>query len=148
MRKISRRARPHTITLYNYLSTTDGTATYQRTVIARVYLDTAYGKRLSERGAVTTDTAQLIIDLRDIDVTSSRTFMPAADWGQLTAVQKAQYFTFDTKNDFFIDGTATETLPDTTKKDMILKYQCFSVTSADVPASDQDEPVIVEVTAK
>ncbi len=145
---ISRRARPHTITLYNYLSTTAGVAAYQRTVISRVSLDTNYQQRLSQRGVATEDTAQLIIDLRDIDATNDRTFLPAQAWQQLTAVQKALYFTFGATNDFFIQGTATETLPTTTKQQMIAKYQCFGVTAAGIPASDSSGPVIVEVTGK
>ena len=148
MKTISRRARPHTITLYNYLGKTDGAAAYQRTVIERVFLDTSYGQHLSARGVVTTDTAQLILDLRDIETTDGRTFLPCEDWTRLTSVQKALYFTFATKYDFFIKGSALETLPDATKQDMIEKYQCLSVTTAGVPASDRDGPVIVEVTAK
>jgi len=148
MKKISRRARPHTITLYNYLSTTNGVAVYQRTVIERLSLDTAYQFRLSQRGVATTDRAQLFVELRDMTTTGNRTFLPFPLWAQLTAEQKALYFTFGVTNDFFIQGTVPEELPPTTKQQMINKYQCFSVTAAGVPASDSAGPVIVEVTGK
>jgi hypothetical protein len=148
MKKISRRARPHSITLYNYISTTAGAAAYQRTVIDRVYLDTGYQQRLAARGILTTDKAQLIIDLRDIDTTADRTFLPVEDWNLLSAAQKASYFTFAAANDFFVRGVATETLPATTKQQMMSNYRCFSVTAADVPASDSDGAVILEVTGK
>ncbi len=150
MKVISRRARPHTITLYNYISTTAGAAAYQRTVIDRVYLDTAYQQRLSARGVSTSDKAQLIIDLRDITTTSDRTFLSFPEWQQLSAQQKAGYFTFGSSNDFFISGVATETLPPATKQQMITKYQCFSVTAAGVPAAALGKPQlqILEVTGK
>jgi hypothetical protein len=148
MRKISRRARPHTITLFNYVSTTAGIATYQRTVIQRVYLDEDYQQRLSQRGVATTDKAQLIIDLRDIEVTADRTFIEPEDWLLLTSQQKALYFTFQVANDFFIDSTVTDTLPPLTKAEMQKTHRCLSVTSTGIPASDRAGPALLEVTAK
>jgi len=148
MKTISRRARPHTITLYNYLSTASGAASYQRTVIKRVFLDTAYQQRLAKHGVSTADTAQLIIDLRDIETTNGRPFLSPKDWQQLTDAQKATYFTFAVTNDFFVAGETAETLPETTKQQMITKYQCFSVSSANVPVSDLNGAVIIEVMGK
>ena len=148
MKKISRRARPHTITLYNYISTTAGAAAYQRTVIQRVCLDKDYQQRLSQRGVATTDKAQLIIDLRDIEVTANRIFIEPESWILLTAQQKALYFTFQVANDFFIDGTVTDTLPPKTKAEMQTTHRCLSVTSTGIPASDSAGPTLLEVTAK
>lgn len=148
MKIISRRARPYTITLYNYLSATNGVATYQKTVIEHVYLDIAYQQRLAQKGVSTNDTAQLIIDLRDIKTTNNRTFIDYQAWKQLTSLQKLLYFTFAIKEDFFVVGEAIETLPDTTKKDMIDKYQCLSVSSVAIPASDKSGAVVVEVVGK
>lgn len=146
MKKISRRARPHTITLYNYLSTTAGVAAYQRTVVKRVYLDLSYQQRLSQRGVATEDTAQLILDLRDTEATGDRTFISPWDWALLTTEQKALHFTFMTQHDFFIANEVSETLPTATKQDMITKYQCLSVNSVSVPLVPAAG--IVEVTAK
>ena len=148
MKMISRRARPHIITLYNYLATSAGVAEYQRTVIKHVHLDTAYQQRLSQRGFATTDKAQLIIDLRDIEATDDRTFLPFSEWQQLPAGQKPQHFTFSISNDFFVHGIASEALPPATKQQLIAKYQCFSVTSCSAPASSFTAPTIVEVTGK
>jgi len=148
MKTISRRARPHNITLYNYLSTAAGAMAFQRTVIKRVGLDTSYQQRLSMRGVSTTDTAQLIIDLRDIQTTGGRTFISIVGWKALTDAQKAQHFTFATDKDFFVQGEVPDMLPIVTKQQMQSKYQCLSITSAAIPASDHAEPVIVEVLAK
>jgi len=145
---ISKRARPYTVTLYNYISTAEGVMTFQRTVIERVYLDTAYQQHLSQRGIATSDTCQLIIDLRDITATGGRTFIATKAWKKLTAAEKADYFTFNTANDFFVEGEATETLPSKTKKEMIELYQCFAVSSVNIPACDQGRALIVEVTGK
>lgn len=146
MKIISRRARPHTVTLYNYLSAAAGVATYQRTVLRWVYLDTGYQQRLSQRGVATEDAAQLILDLRDLEATDGRTFISPWDWGRLTDEQKAQYFTFMTKQDFFCCGEVPEILPPATKQTMMGKYQCLSVTSVSVPIVPMDGTV--EVTAK
>jgi len=130
MKIISRRARPSTITLYNLVSTTAGISTYQRTVIERVYLGTGYDQRLSQRGVSTSDKAQLIIDTRDIAVTSDREFLDAKSWDALT--DKAGHFTFHTANDFFVEGNVADTLPTETKATMQKKYQVFSITSVAV----------------
>jgi len=148
MKIISRRARPHTITLYNFISTTSGIETYQRTVLQFVYLDTAYQQNSLQRGISTDDTAQLIIELRDVIITNGRSFKPYTEWKKLSVIDKANYFTFNVKKDFFIDGEATETLPDTTKAEMIEYYQCLSVTSVANPASSYNVPIILEITAK
>lgn len=148
MRTISRRARPHTITVYNYISSTAGTATYQRTVLTQVHLDKGYQQRLSARGIQTEDRALLVLDLSDYTSTSNRTFIAAESWPALTAQQKALYFTFRAPEDFFLDGTATEELPTTTKATMQGKYRCFAVSSVSAPASDQIGPSILEVTGK
>lgn len=148
MKRISRRARPHTITVYNYVSTTTGVATYQRTVLQQVQLDKGYQQRLSSRGVTTTDTALLILDLSDTPTTNDRTFIPAESWAALTASQKAEHFTFRTSDDFFIDGTPAETLPDTTKVAMQVKYRLFAVTSVNDPAHDTTTPRVLEVTAR
>lgn len=134
MKVISRRARQHTITMYNYLSTTGGMMAFQRTVIKRVSLDTGYAQRLTQRGVSTTDAAQLIIDLRDIEVTDKRTFVPVEAWD--TQEDKTKHFTFSTSKDFFIQGEVADLLPPTTKQQMQTKYQCFSVTSVAMPNSD------------
>ncbi|MEM5767585.1 MAG: hypothetical protein AAGU32_04765, partial [Bacillota bacterium] len=92
MKQISRRARTGTVTLYNYVSTTGGVATYQRTEIGLVYLDIGYAQRLSQRGVSVTDNAQLILDLRDMETTNGRTYQPYHDWASLT--DKSGHFTF------------------------------------------------------
>ena len=146
--RISRRARPDTVTIYNYVSSTAGVATYQRTVLERVYLDRAYQQRLSQRGVATTDAAQMIMDLSDVTATAARTFIAPERWPGLTALEKAQHYTFQTANDFFVEGTATETLPADTKATMQGKYRCYPIASCTLPASSHAAPVIVEVTAK
>jgi hypothetical protein len=143
---ISRRARPCNITLYNYVSTTSGVATYQRTYIQRVSLDLAYQMKLAQRGVSTTNTAALMIDLRDIVATSDRTFLTYEAWAALTT--KTEYFTFNTANDFFVVGEAAETMPTTTKAEMMAKYRCYSITGVSIPASDSGIPIILSVTAK
>lgn len=148
MKGISRRARPHTITLYNFVSSAAGVATYQRTVLQQVHLDKGYQQRLSQRGVSTTDTALLILDLSDTIATSNRTFIPAESWAALTTLQKAGYFTFRAADDFFIDGTATETLPSTTKAAMQAKYRLYAVSTASDPAHDTAAARVLEVTAK
>lgn len=148
MKKISRRARPHTITLYNYLSATNGVAVYQRTFIERVYLDLAYSQRLSQRGITTADTCRLLLDLRDLKATAERTFVDQKDWGHLNAEEKAEHFTFATGNDFFVAGKAEENLPFATKAQMVTKYQCFSISAVAIPEFWSGEPVILEVTGK
>lgn len=146
MRIISRRARPHKITLYNLISTAAGVATYQRTVIDRVLLDESYQQRLAQKGVSTADTAQLIIDLRDVTVTDSRTYLPAKEW---TAREvKTSNFTFNPVSDFFVTGEVSDTLPSMTKQQMVAKYKCFSVTSAATPASDQSGPIILEILGR
>jgi len=146
MRIISRRARPHKITLYNLVSFASGVSTYQRTVIDRVLLDESYQQRLAQRGVSTADTAQLIVDLRDIDATDDRTYLSAKEWTALA--DKTARFTFNPVNDFFIAGEVNDTLPAMTKQQMIAKYKCYSVTSAATPASDQSGPVILEITGR
>jgi len=148
MKKISRRARPHTITLYNYVDTTNGVATYQRTVLEWVYLDKAYQQRLSQRGIQTEDTGLLIVDLSDFTATSGRTFIAAELWPALTAQQKALHFTLRVKDDFFVDGAVTDTLPNDTKVTMQGKYRCFAVSDAAIPASNLAGPATLEVIAK
>jgi hypothetical protein len=145
---MSRRARTHTITLYNYLSTAAGAAAYQRTVIERVYLNTAYQQSLNGRGVSTTDKAMLIIDLRDIVTTDERTFLSFSDWQLLTAEAKAAFFTFSVANDFFIEGAADEELPPATKQQMIQNHQCFSVTWSGVRHAEAGQASILGVTGK
>ncbi len=146
MRIISRRARPHKITLYNLASSAGGVATYQRTVIDRVLLDESYQQRLAQKGVSTADTAQLIIDLRDIDVTSNRVYSPAKEWTALA--DKTGHFTFNPTSDFFVAGEASETMPSATKQQMLAKYKCFSVTNVATPASDQSGPIVLEITGR
>lgn len=148
MKKISRRARPHTITLYNYLSVTGGVAAYQRTLIERVYLDLAYAQRLSQRGIATADTCRLILDLRDLKASGGRTFLEQKAWGQMNADEKAEHFTFATGNDFFVMGEAEENLPSVTKAQMAAKYRCFGISSVAVAELAGGEAFIVEVTGK
>lgn len=139
MKIISRRARPHKVTVYNYVSSVAGVATYQRTVIDRVYLDTGYAQRLSQKGVNTSDKAQLIIDLRDVE-TNGRTYLAPLDWAALA--DKTGNFTFATANDFFIVGEVEDELPSLTKAQMIQKHQCFSVTSVSLNG------YILQVTGK
>ena len=146
MKIISRRARPYNITLYNYVSTASGVMTFQRTFIERVSLDLNYQMRLAQRGVNTTNTASLMIDLRDIETTNDRTFLTYDAWAALT--DKTGFFTFNTANDFFVVGEATETMPPTTKADMLKKYRCYSITGVGIPASDSGIPIILSVTAK
>ena len=148
MHTISRRARPHTITVYNYVATTAGVAAYQRTVVERVHLDRAYQQRLSQRGVTTADTALLMIDLSDIKTTSNRKFIDAESWPALSAAQQALYFTFRAPHDFFVEGTAPEALPAATKATMQAKYRCLAVSNVAIPASDTAGPRILEVTAQ
>lgn len=143
---ISRRARPHTVTLYNFVSSTNGVATYQRTVLKRVLLDTTYQKRLSQRGVTVSDTAQLIIDLRDISATSDRIFKDPVAWGLLT--DKTGSFTFSPKTDFFVQGEVADTLPTETKGTMQKKHPVLSVTSLGTPASSSSATTIIEVLAQ
>jgi|WetSurMetagenome_2_1015567.scaffolds.fasta_scaffold21493_3 hypothetical protein len=146
MKVMSRRSRPALITLYNYVSATSSVATYQRTYIQRVSLDLAYQMKLAQRGVSTTNTAALMIDLRDITTTSNRTFMTYEAWAALTT--KTGYFTFNTANDFFVVGEAAETMPTTTKAEMLAKYRCYSITGVSIPASDRGVPIILSVTSK
>lgn len=148
MKRISRRARPYTVTLYNYVSTTVGVATYQRTVLQQVHLDKGYQQRLSLRGVSTTDTALLILDLSDTPATDNRTFIPAESWAALTVLQKAGHFTFRASDDFFIDGTSTETMPSTTKAAMQALHRLFAVSQVGDPAHDTATARVLEVTAK
>lgn len=131
MKTIGRRARNKNITLYNYVSTASGVATYQRTVIDLVYLDTGYAQRLSSRGIATADKAQLIIDLRDVATTDDRTYLSYKEWS--AATDKLNHFTFWTANDFFVEGEAAEVLPAVTKAQMQAKYQCFGISSVSAP---------------
>jgi len=148
MKKISRRARPHSITLYNYLSTTDGVAAYQRTLIERVYLDLSYAQRLSQRGIATADSCRLILDLRDINASCGRTFLDQKIWRQLSADEKNYHFTFATGNDFFVAGEAEENLPSAIKAQIVAKHQCFGISAVAVLEVIGGEAVIVEVTGK
>ena len=146
MKVMSRRARPFNVTLYNFVSTTSSVMTFQRTYIQRVSLDLAYQMKLAQRGVSTTNTVSMMIDLRDITTTSNRTFLTYEAWAALTT--KAGYFTFNTANDFFVVGEAAETMPTTTKAQMLAKYRCYSVTGVAIPASDSGAPIILTVTAK
>ncbi len=146
MKVISRRARPYNITLYNYVSTASGVMTFQRTYIQRVSLDLAYQMKLAQRGVSTTNTAALMIDLRDITTTSNRTFLTYEAWAALAT--KTGYFSFSTANDFFVIGEAAEIMPATTKAEMLAKYRCYSITGVSVPASDSGIPIILTITAK
>ena len=148
MKTISRRVRPTTITVFNYISSAAGVATYQKTQIDMVHLDRGYRQRLNQRGIQTEDDALLILDLSDYTATSNRTFKEPEQWNALTTQQKAGHFTFKAPEDFFILGTATETMPNTTKSAMQIKYRCFAVSSATLPASDKAGPVILEVTGR
>ena len=134
MKRISRKFRTEKVTLYNFVSSTSGVATYQRTVIDLVYLDTGYAQRLSGRGIATADKAQLIIDLRDMKTTEDRTYLPYKEWSALA--DKSAYFTFWTANDFFVEGDAIEELPAITKAQMQSKYQCFGISSVSAPADN------------
>lgn len=131
MKTISRRARNKTVTLYNFVSSAAGVATYQRTVLSLIYLDTGYAQRLSARGVATQDKAQLIIDLRDFTATNARAFVSLREWVELE--NKADYFTISTQNDFFVEGEAVDELPTVTKQQMQVKYQCYGVSSVSVP---------------
>lgn len=131
MKTISRKARTSTITLYNYVSTTNAIATYQRTVIKNVYLDTGYAQRLSQRGISVTDRAQLIIDIGDLQTTNDRVYKPYIEWQTLT--DKTGYFTLSSTNDFFIEGDVADTLPSETKTTMMKKYPVYSVSSVSDP---------------
>lgn len=146
MKIISRRARPYDITLYNYISTVSGVASYQRTLVKRVSLDLAYQQRLSQRGVTTSNEVSMMIDLRDIETTSNRTFLIYDAWNSIT--DKTAYFTFNTKYDFFVVGEAIETLPEETKTDMLKKYRGYSITSVGIPASNSGTPIIIQVTGK
>ena len=148
MRIIARRARPHTATIYNYTATNAGVAAYQRTVLERVQLDTSYQQRLAQRGISTADTALLVVELRDLEATSGRTFVDAHTWGKLTATQREAFFTFQPVNDFIIAGEVADTLPTRTKAEMLASYRCLGVTGVSMPASSETDPTIVEVTAK
>jgi hypothetical protein len=146
MKVISRRARKSNISLYNYVSTTSGVMTFQRTLIKRVSLDLDYQMRLAQRGVSTANKASLMIDSRDIETTSDRTFLIYDAWAAL--INKTGYFTFNTANDFFVVGEATETMPTTTKAEMLKKYRCYSITGVGIPASDSGTPIILSITAK
>jgi hypothetical protein len=146
MKVMSRRSRPASITLYNYTSTTSGVMTFQRTFIQRVSLDLNYQMRLAQHGVSTSNTASLMIDLRDIETTSDRTFLTYDAWASLA--DKTGYFTFNTNHDFFVVDEAAETMPPTTKAEMLKKYRCYSITGIGIPASDSGTPIILSITAK
>ena len=128
MRKISRAARPHTVTVYNYQGTTAGVATYQRTQLARVCYDGAHQQKLAKRGVTTQDKAQLTIELRDLDATANRTYVLPKTWANLTPAQRAPYFTFDTANDFFVEGACSTELPPATKAKLQKTERIIGVT--------------------
>ena len=146
MKVMSRRSRPESITLYNYVSASAGVMTFQRTYIQWVSLDLAYQMKLAQRGVSTTNTVSMMVDLRDIEATSNRTFLTYEAWKALTT--KTGYFTFNTNYDFFVEGEAAETMPTTTKAQMLAKYRCYSVTGVAIPASDSGTPIILTITGK
>lgn len=145
MRKLSRRARTQTITVYNYIGTTAGVAAYQRTQLDRVYLDRDYQQRLAQKGVDTKDTAYLAIETADLTATSGRTFIAPESWAGLSAQDKAKHYTFKNADDFFIAGAPTETLPTTTKVEMQRKYRCYAITSLSEPGPGG--ATLLEVTA-
>ena len=148
MKRISRRARPHNITLYNYVSSTAGVATYQRTQLKRVHLDRGYQQRLSLRGIQTEDTALLVLDLSDYEATGDRHFVEAEVWRSTAATQKSGSFTFQTQ-DFFVEGEALDELPGTTTKVALQQARrCFAVSGVYLPASGANAPQTLEVTAR
>ena len=144
MKVMARRLRPQTVTLYNYLGAVGGAMQFQRTVLGRVALNTAYQQALSMRGVTTTDKAQLTVDLRDVD--ASRQYIPYHEW--LTKVDKSGCYTFAQSNDFFVVGDVSDELPPLTKQAMAGKYQVFSVTSCATAATDSDKPAILVVTGR
>ena len=144
MKVMARRLRPQTVTMYNYLGAVGGAMQFQRTVLGRVALNTAYQQALSMRGVTTTDKAQLTVDLRDVD--ASRQYMPYHEW--LTKVDKSVCYTFAQSNDFFVVGDVVDELPPLTKQAMAGKYQVFSVTSCGTAATDSNNPAILVVTGR
>lgn len=144
---MSRKARPDTVTVYNYVGTAAGVATFQRTVLERVALDRAYRQRLNNRGIQTEDAALLVLDLSDLQATDSRVFTTPEKWVALTTAEKAGYFTFGPQ-DFFVEGTAIETLPTDTKATMQTKHRIYAVSELGLPASDTAIAGQVEVTAR
>ena len=144
MKVMARRLRPQTVTMYNYLGAVGGAMQFQRTVLGRVALNTAYQQALSMRGVTTTDKAQLTVDLRDVD--ASRQYIPYHEW--LTKTDKASFFTFAQINDFFVVGDVADELPPLTKQAMAGKHQVFSVTSCATAATDSNNPAILVVTGR
>lgn len=139
---MARRLRPQTVTLYNYTGTVDGDMQFQRTVLGRVALNMAYQQALSMRGVTTTDNAQLIIDLRDVE--ANRAFIPYHDW--MATKDKERYFTFAQDKDFFVEGATDDNLPPLTKQQMQGRHQAFSVKSCTIAATDDNKPCILVVT--
>lgn len=145
MKRISRRLRPATVTLYNHISTTAGVATYQRTVLKHVSLNTGYQQTLSKRGVSTTDKAQLILELRDLDA-GGRIYSPLPVW--IAALDKTGLFTFAADKDFFVEGEVSDELPPMSKQQMQGKFQVFSITACNTPSTDGSAPVLLVVTGK
>ena len=144
MKVMARRLRPQTVTLYNYLGTVGGAMQFQRTLLGRVALNTAYQQALSMRGVTTTDKSQLTVDLRDVG--TNKSYLPYHEW--LTKADKSGYYTFAQSNDFFVVGDVADELPPLTKQAMAGKYQVFSVTSCATAATDSDSPAILVVTGR
>ena len=149
MKVMARRLRPQAVTLYNYLGTVGGAMQFQRTVLGRVALNTAYQQALSMRGVTATDKAQLTIDLRDVD--TNKSYLPYNEWliwrGQGIEFVDG-YYTFAQSNDFFVVGDVVDELPPLTKQAMAGKYQVFSVTSCATAATDDSAPAILVVTGR
>ena len=128
MKVMSRRARPHTVTLYNYLSTTAGVASYQRTQLERVRYDSAYQQRLAKRGVATQDKVQLFIELRDVQATADRSYVQPKIWAGLTAQQRAAHFTLDVTHDFLVEDACSTEVPPGSKAGLQQGHDIIGIT--------------------
>lgn len=148
MRSTSRRMRPHVVTLYNFNRTEGGVASYQRTVLRHVQLDTGFQQKLGRMGVQTEDAATLILDLSDYEATDGRAFVIADVWKRMTVEQRAHYFTLGASDDFFVEGDAPETLPAETKATMQKLHRCYAISKLGMPPAAGKGPVLLEVIGR
>lgn len=122
-----------TVTVYNKTkSGLMGTETWYPTVLKNVRLLVTKGANITKSGKDNADAATLFIK-PDLLSETSKSYLPAKEWLRMPDKCKENFFTFNSGEDFFVEGDTTVEEP----KEQFFAYMkdkydnCFKVTTVD-----------------
>lgn len=123
-----------TVTVYNRsASGLMGQEVWYPTVLENVRLLVTKGANVSKSGMESADTARLHIR-PDMLPENSKQYLPAKQWARLSDTEKEVYFTFQSGEDFFVEGDTSYEQPQENDFFGYMKARydnCYAVTNVD-----------------